>query len=586
VRSAAPGSRFGASRAVTRSAQADTTRFHRTMEKRLLVALLLSALVFVLYEYLYPPKAARVATTATAVDTLRDTVRAAAPSQAGGVSPTPMTPPAPAMAAQTLDVKTTNAVFTFSNVGATPVAVTMLDYNATRTKTQSKAQSPTPNVVLVPALRYRIMRSKDTLDLSQTAFQAQQSGSTVTFTSDVKGSQVSITYTVAPQGYLATVAGKITGLAANDTSYLIAQLPSTFKSTEADTIDDQNHFAYAVKPVRDDPQGIAFGKLDATPKLIAGPLSWVAARNKYFVVGLLTTPAAPFAEADLSGGPKLPGAKLKTLAYGSVIQPVRNGAFGFELYAGPQEYNRLHALGREFEDVNPYGGFLHGVLQPFATIIVRVMIWMRGALQLNYGWIIIIFGVGIRVLLWPLNQRAMRTSLRMQVLQPEIQAVQERYKNKPEQLQQEVMKVYTEHGLSPLSPIIGCLPMLIPLPILYCLLFVFQNTIAFRGVSFLWLHDISLKDPFFILPAVMGLSSYLVSWIGMRNSPPNPQAKMMTYFFPAMMVFFLMNYSAGLNLYYAVQNLATLPQQWFLSNERAKAAKKTPATARAAPVRG
>src|SRR5581483_3563302 len=143
--------------------------------------------------------------------------------------------------------------------------------------------------------------------------------------------------------------------------------------------------------------------------------------------------------------------------------------------------------------------------------------------------------------------------LRMQALQPEIQAVQERYKNKPEQLQTEMMKVYGEHGLSPLSPIVGCLPMLIPLPILYCLLFVFQNTIAFRGVSFLWLHDISLKDPYFILPAVM------------RNSPPNPQAKMMTYFFPAMMVFFLMNYSAGLNLYYAVQNIATLPQQWFLS---------------------
>jgi len=554
------------------------------MEKRLLVALLLSAIVFVLYEYLYPPQRPRVATTPAPVDTT-----APAPTQAAAVgtqSPTvgatpaaPTAPSAPAVPAETLAVKTTNAVFTFSNIGATPVGVTMLDYNSTRNKARAE------NVVLAPGLRYRIVRSKDTLDLSQTAFKANRDGSTVTFTGDVKGSQVSIAYKVAPQGYLATVSGKVTG-PGSDTSYLVAQLPSTFKSTEADTIDDQNHFAYAVKPVRDDPQGIAFSKLDQNPKLISGPLSWVAARDKYFVIGLLTTPAAPFAEADLSGDPKLPGAKLKTIANGSVIQPVRNGTFGFELYAGPQEYSRLHALGREFEDVNPYGGFLHGVLQPFATIIVRVMIWMRGALQLNYGWIIIIFGVGIRVLLWPLNQRAMRTSLRMQALQPEIQAVQERYKNKPEQLQTEMMKVYGEHGLSPLSPIVGCLPMLIPLPILYCLLFVFQNTIAFRGVSFLWLHDISLKDPYFILPAVMGVSSYLVSWIGMRNSPPNPQAKMMTYFFPAMMVFFLMNYSAGLNLYYAVQNIATLPQQWFLSNERAKAAKKAPAPARAAPARG
>jgi YidC/Oxa1 family membrane protein insertase len=548
------------------------------MEKRLLVALLLTAIVFVIYEYFYPPQRPRVAATPAAVDTTRPPVPTPAQTTASQAPSTSATPAVPALPAETLAVKTTNAEFRFTNVGAAPLSVTMLDYTSTRNKAN--------NVVLAPALRYRIIRSKDTLDLSQTAFQAQRDGSTITFTGDVKGSRVSITYTVPAQGYLATVSGKVTNLAASDTSFLFADLPSTFKSTEADTIDDQNHFAYAVKPVRDDPQGVAFTKLDTNPKIFAAPLSWVAARNKYFVIGLLASQSAPFVGAELSGAPKLPGAKIKTVARGTVVQPVRNGTFGFELYAGPQEYSRLHALGREFEDVNPYGGFLHGIMQPFATIIVRIMIWMRGALQLNYGWIIIIFGLGIRILLWPLNQRAMRTSLRMQALQPEIQAVQERYKNNQEQLQKEMMKVYSEHGLSPLSPIIGCLPMLIPLPILYCLLFVLQNTIAFRGVPFLWLHDISLKDPFYILPAVMGLSSYLVSWIGMRNSPPNPQAKMMTYFFPAMMVFFLMNYSAGLNLYYAVQNIATLPQQWFLSNERAKAAKKAPTAARAAPVRG
>src|SRR5579862_9666051 len=238
------------------------------MEKRLLVALLLSAMVFVAYEYLYPPQRPRVATTPAAVDTLRDTLRSAQTPQTAVVSqapPSAATPATPAVPAETLDVKTTNAVFTFSNIGAAPVAVTMLDYNSTRNKTQ--------NVVLAPGLHYRIIRSKDTLDLSQTAFKADRDGSTVTFTGDVKGSQVSIVYKVAPQGYLATVSGKVAG-APNDTSYLIAQLPSTFKSTEADTIDDQNHFAYAVKPVRDDPQGIAFGKLDSNPKLITGPLSW------------------------------------------------------------------------------------------------------------------------------------------------------------------------------------------------------------------------------------------------------------------------------------------------------------------------
>src|SRR5262249_9481139 len=148
--------------------------------------------------------------------------------------------------------------------------------------------------------------------------QAQRNGSTVTFTGDVKGSQVSITYTVPPQGYLATVSGKVSQTP-SDTSFLVAELPSTFKSTEADTIDDQSHFAYAAKPARDDPQGVSFGKLDANPKIIAGPLSWVAARNKYFVIGLLTAPSAPFAEVDMLGVPKPANAKVKAAAHGTVV---------------------------------------------------------------------------------------------------------------------------------------------------------------------------------------------------------------------------------------------------------------------------
>jgi YidC/Oxa1 family membrane protein insertase len=82
--------------------------------------------------------------------------------------------------------------------------------------------------------------------------------------------------------------------------------------------------------------------------------------------------------------------------------------------------------------------------------------------------------------------------------------------------------------------------------------------------------DISLKDPFYILPVVMGLSMFLLSWIGMRNAPPNPQAKMLGYMMPGMMVVLFLRFPAGLNLYYAVQNFAALPQQWLIAKERAK----------------
>jgi YidC/Oxa1 family membrane protein insertase len=106
------------------------------------------------------------------------------------------------------------------------------------------------------------------------------------------------------------------------------------------------------------------------------------------------------------------------------------------------------------------------------------------------------------------------------------------------------------------------------MPILFALYFVFQNTIELRGVPFLWLPDLSLKDPYYITPLFMGVSMFLLSWIGMRGMPPSPQSKMMAYVMPVMLTVLFWNFASGLNLYYAVQNVAALPQQWLLSRER------------------
>jgi YidC/Oxa1 family membrane protein insertase len=162
----------------------------------------------------------------------------------------------------------------------------------------------------------------------------------------------------------------------------------------------------------------------------------------------------------------------------------------------------------------------------------------------------------------------------MQRIQPELTAIQKRYKNQPEKQQAEIFKLYKEHGMSPFSPLSGCLPMLLPMPVLFALFFVFRETIEFRGVPFLWLPDISQKDPYYLIPVFMGISMYLLSWIGLRNSPPNPQAKTMAYMFPVVMTVAFVNLASGLNLYYAVQNIAALPQQWLIARERAKAAPK------------
>ena len=136
--------------------------------------------------------------------------------------------------------------------------------------------------------------------------------------------------------------------------------------------------------------------------------------------------------------------------------------------------------------------------------------------------------------------------------------------------------------MSPPSPLMGYLPMLIPMPVLYALYFVFMNTIEFRGVPFLWLPDLSMRDPYYITPLLMGVSMFVMSWIGLKGAPSNPQAKMMSYMMPVVLTALFLNFASGLNLYYAVQNVAALPQQWLLARERAKTGP-APATSASGP---
>ena len=330
-----------------------------------------------------------------------------------------------------------------------------------------------------------------------------------------------------------------------------------------------------------------FSKLEpGSARVDTGSFQWVATRTKYWLVALMQPvgslpPAGIFRDILLRGAPRT--GKVVDAAYARTTLPLKNSAFAFDLFVGPQSWAELHALGNDLENVNPYAGWLHPVVQPFATIVMRVLLWMKATLRVNYGWVLIIFGVAIRLLLWPLNNKAMRSSIQMQRLQPELSAIQAKYKNDPEKQRDALMKVYQDHGMSPFSPMLGCLPMLLPMPVLFALYFVFQNTIEFRGVPFLWLPDLALKDPLYIIPLVMGGSMYLLSWIGMRSSPPNPQAKMMSYMMPVMFTFLFLNFASGLNLYYAVQNIAALPQQWFLSRERVRAGvSATPALGAAA----
>lgn len=555
------------------------------MDKRFLLFLVIAALIMIVTPKLFPPARVPARTAKGRADTaLVDSAHRAAVADTAGraVAAAPVVAPAQVAAAaalpahgDTIVVQTPRVRYRFGTLGASPLGAALMDYRAL-TKGGSQVELARPGFPLVTL--GLLSQARDTTWLDRVAFTADSSAlhetSPVLRFRGVAGSDtVAIAYTFSPDSYLVRVAGTVTGPGPN---VLLLAMREGLRSSETDTVEDARHLSYVAKPMRDDPTDVDFRKLDpGQTRLENGPLDWVASKNKYFlVVAMSDTARAPFAGALLEGLPR-PASKEATRASAIVVQPLvhgegTSGAFAFTLYTGPQEWRRLLALGHDLENVNPYGGWFRGIIQPAATLLMRILLWAHDRFHVNYGWVVVVFGVALRLLLWPLNQSAMRAQLKVQRIQPELQAIQKRYKNTPDKLTAEMTRVYREHGMSPFSPLAGCLPMLIPMPVLYALYYVFQNTIEFRGVSFLWLADISQRDPYYILPIVMGVSMFLLSWIGLRVSPPNSQAKMMAYAMPVLMTLFFKNLAAGLNLYYAVQNIAALPQQWLIAQERAK----------------
>ncbi len=476
----------------------------------------------------------------------------------------------------TTAVSTPLAIYRVSSLGASLVSAEMVTYRAfvdDGRPEDADVELAQPGDRL---LAWRmVFPGGDTVSTHRTPFTMTRSdepdATRLRYEAMVGARRVAVTYSFLPDSYRVNVGVTVTG--PNSDGYLLVDLPPGFQSSEADTTEDRNHLAYAYKQENRSADLVKFSKLDPGERLIKqGPFTWVVAKSKYFLLGVLSPPNEPgFVELDVVGGPRT--GKQASRAQGHIVTNLRNGAAAFEIYAGPQEFRRMVAMGREFESSNPYGGFLQKVIQPFATIVMKVLLWMKERVGLSYGWVLVIFGVAVRLILWPINQRAMRTSLRMQQLQPEIQAVQAKHKGDPQKTQAEIMKVYAEYGLSPFSSLTGCLPMLIPMPVFFALFFVFQNTIEFRGVPFLWLPDISLPDPLYLLPILVAATAFLVSWIGLQSAPDNQQARIMTYLIPGIMLVFFINFASGLNLYYAVQNIASIPQQWLIAQERKRGVK-------------
>ncbi|MGH7444896.1 MAG: membrane protein insertase YidC, partial [Longimicrobiales bacterium] len=383
----------------------------------------------------------------------------------------------------------------------------------------------------------------------------------VSFTYGDNGRQAVLTYAIEPDSYLLQARLQTSGFA--QTPQLLLGLPSTLRVNEADPDEDRRALAYVVNGPREGIESVRLRSVEEE-RSHNGPFTWVAVKNKYFLVAAIAGESGlQFGGVRAQPRPEEDAADLV-----ATLPAAAGGAFAFDLYVGPQEADRLAALGNGLEDVNPYGWrLLRPILRPISHLITWALVGLHNTLDMGYGWVLIIFGVLVRIVLWPLNAKSMRSQLKNMELQPRIKEIQEKYKGSPEIMQKEMMKLYKE-GFNPLG---GCLPMLIPFPVLIALFYVFQGTIEFRGVEFLWLPDLSRFDPLYVLPVLLGATMFLQQWITSKSTPAhmaNPQMKMMMYFMPVFMTVIFLRFASGLNLYYVAQNVASIPQQVQLMRER------------------
>lgn len=464
--------------------------------------------------------------------------------------------------------------FTFSSAGARLVSGQLLEFEALN------RGGP---VEIVPAgangyLGQKLVVGADTIDLTNAPYRVEPAGGLVLtaggspetlrfiYEHPTEDFEFEVEYTFTPETYQVAVSGEVRGV---DRALLVTDLGAGIEYAESDSALEARSMAYVHNHLQDGIRSTLLSKAD--PTVVEGPLLWAAFRSKFFVMALM----AGDSDEATTTGPYLGGlliapSDLEERVRIGTAQTISEGErYAYRLFMGPQEYARLSSLGQGMEEVNPYGWrIFRPIVRPIVSVIMTIFVFLHTQLSLGYGWVLVIFGVMMRVVLFPLNHKAMKAQLKNMAAQPLVKEIQERHKDNPEKLQKEMMKLYKEHGFNPLA---GCLPMLLPWPVLIALFFVFQNTIELRGVSFLWLPDLSAKDPIYVLPILLALSMFLMQWVSLRSlDQENPQMKMMMYIMPPMMLFIFMNLASGLNLYYATANIATLPQQIWIARERQK----------------
>jgi len=297
---------------------------------------------------------------------------------------------------------------------------------------------------------------------------------------------------------------------------------------------------------------------DKAQEKMEGAVSWIGVDAGYFIAAGL--PAEPLGSCLFARGPDK-GAGLAALRV-----PVEGGTkrVSLTVYGGPKDLDTLRSFGRGFDTAIDYGAMARPFAF-FARILLYVMRWFQEHLVQNWGVAIILLTLLVKVLLFPLTAKSVRSMNEMRKLQPEIEKLKAKYGNDRDKLNMATMQLYQQHKVNPLG---GCLPMLLQLPIWFALYATLQTSVELYREPFLWMHDLTRHDPYFILPIAMGISSFVMQRISPQPAD-NAQAKMMLYFMPIFFTVLMLFVPGGLTLYIFVNNVLSIGQQQYMMKRQA-----------------
>jgi YidC/Oxa1 family membrane protein insertase len=508
------------------------------MDKRTLIAVVLAIVVLIGSQYLSslfqpkqpaPPPPPAKETAAQAVTPVRP---AAAP-----------VPPAIEEPSQAKDVKVETGLYTaeLSSKGGTLRKFTLKKYTDKKGIGVSLLQEPG----IYPPLA---IGERDDFDLSKVLFSVKgtdinlkgsESGSIV-FEYATAPLSIKRTFTFYGDRYRIDVKDEVQGLP----EYWLT-LGSNFGIY--DTKDESSpHIGPVVLKDTDRIELIA--KKLGEPKVFKEGLKWVAQEDKYFFASIV--PSAQVTEARVWKVQDSPVVALK----------VKPGVSSYIVYAGPKDYDRLQELKVGLEHIVDFG---------FFSILARPLFWILKffyGFMGNYGWAIVLLTIIVRIPFIPLLNKSQKSMKKMQALQPKLTELREKYKKDPQKLQKETMEMYKKYKVNPVG---GCLPMLLQIPVFFALYKVLMIAIELRGAPFmLWITDLSTKDPYYVLPIVMGIT--MVIQQKMTPTSLDPKQNKIMMLMPVVFTFLFLNFASGLVLYWLVNNVLSIIQQFFTNRRLAK----------------